>query len=804
MKKSSIQFIKYIIFGFIIFGLPTNGFAQGQKVVVAKKLLDKIVIDGVLDEEAWDKNEHVAKDFITQRPTPGIAPTHPTEVKVYFDNEALYISAIMFESSKDSIMQELTARDRIGNTDFIGVIIDTYGNGNSAFEFILSSTEVQFDAKVTPQNEDENWDAVWFGETQLNDNSWTAELKIPYSAIRFPQQDIQQWNINFFRRRSLYGEQSTWSEIDPEVNNPWLTQMGRMEGIKNIKSPVRFSLSPYASVYALHSHDVQRTPINSTGFSYNLGLDVKYGINDAYTLDMTLIPDFGQVQSDDNVLNLSPFEIRFAERRPFFTEGLEIFDKGNIFYSRRVGDNQQLYNATKISGRGKKGLGVGLFNAVAAEKNTVEVDEETGQEIESVDKPLTNYNIFVLDKDLKNNSSLSLTNTNVTRRGLDFHNANVTAVSFNINNKAQKYGFSGETNLSQLYNKTTKNVFGHKVNVHFGKLKGAFTYGVFANEVGEHYNPNDLGFLRLNNYRDIGIYGNINDYDGNDKLNRYGIWFNSRYRRIVNPDIFNFFSLNTGIWGQTKKQWNFDLWMNAKSSEQDIYEPRVEGKFYKRPAYVTVGYWWGSDNRKKLRIQNYANIRKYAADGWYNIGYGGSARYRFSNNFNLFLDIGLGDNNGERGFVNNEESGVIFGKRNQNVVSNVLGSSFIFNAKMGIDLRVRHYWSKVYYSEFYELHENGDLGSAQYSEFSDFSYSSFSVDLNFRWQIAPGSEFNINWKNNIAGSQGQEAIDFQSLNYRRDLNSLKVFPQSNSLSVKLVYFIDYNSSIRPWLGKGSE
>jgi len=188
------------------------------------------------------------------------------------------------------------------------------------------------------------------------------------------------------RRRATSGTKGSWQFIDFKLNNSFLTCMAKLNNVSGIKPPLRLSVSPYASTYALHYSDPDAG--TSTGFSYNAGLDLKYGINEAFTLDMLLIPDFGQVRSDDQVLNLSPFEVQFSENRQFFTEGVSLFSKAGIFYSRRVGgrpvayydaeddlgtnetmeDNPQsaqLLNATKISGRTEGGLGIGFFNAVS-------------------------------------------------------------------------------------------------------------------------------------------------------------------------------------------------------------------------------------------------------------------------------------------------------------------------------------------------------------------------------------------------------------------------------------------------------
>jgi len=276
-----------------------------------------------------------------------------------------------------------------------------------------------------------------------------------FSAIRFGKKEIQDWGFNITRRRRKTEQQNTWNPIDPNVNG-FLTQEGIWQGISHIKPPLRLQFSPYFSVYA--NHFPYNTPGEKNWTSQvNGGLDVKYGINQAFTLDATLIPDFGQVQSDNQVLNLSPFEVKYNEYRNFFTEGTELFSKGNLFYSRRIGGTplheydvynhldtaekilenpaeSKLINATKISGRTQGGLGIGFLNALTKPQYATIENVNTKQVRRELTDPLTNYNVLVLDQTLKNNSSVSFINTSVWRSGKDY-DADVSAALFELNDK---------------------------------------------------------------------------------------------------------------------------------------------------------------------------------------------------------------------------------------------------------------------------------------------------------------------------------------------------------------------------------
>jgi hypothetical protein len=786
---------------------------SSQNIVNALRINEPLKVDGVLDEAVWADAE-IAKGFLTWQPTPGLQPNQDTEVKILYNDEALYIGAHIHENSRDDIMTELSQRDEIGNTDWFGVILDTYGNGTDAAEFIVGSTGVQFDAKLSEHNEDTDWDAVWFNEVTLTENGWFVEMMIPYSAIRFPKMDVQEWKVNFMRFQAKNREKSSWNPIDPKATS-FLTQVGILTGIKNIKPPLRLSLSPYVSTYFQHSRDKQRDPITSSGYSYNGGLDLKYGITDAFTLDMTLIPDFGQVRSDDQVLNLSPFEIRFSENRPFFTEGTEIFTKGNLFYTRRVGgrpigmydvedhlganeeilenpEETQLYNASKLSGRTSKGLGIGVFNAIAGSTHAKILNNETNEIREFETGPLTNYNVFVLDQNLKNNSYVSFINTSVLRKGSNYYNANVTGTSFNIKNKKQTVGISGSGSVSQLYYTDQEDVLGFLYNVSINKLTGNWRYGIWHGIESDKYDRNDLGFISQNNDLSFGLNGSYSFFEPFWKLNRGDVWFNINYSSLYSPREFTSVHFNLGWWVETKGFWNFNMWYNYRPDSYDFYEPRVDGRFYKMPAFYNTGFWFGSDNRKKLRIQGSGFVYNVTEKDRYGYELRIAPRYRFTDRFTMSLSVGPNVSINGSGYVNQlDNSDIIFGKRNQTTVSNVLLAQYSFSDKMGLDLRIRHYWSKLYYNDFFVLNEEGGLDPSDYDNFEDFSFTLFNLDLTYKWRFAPGSDLILVWKNNIAGSESNEEVDYRNVTYSEGIGKLDDYAQNNSFSLRFVYYLDF-------------
>src|SRR5687767_5611920 len=290
----------------------------------AKRTTQPVKIDGLLNDSAW-KDAAMMTGLIEFRPRAGDKEVYEnrTETWLMYDDEGIYFGGFCYERTKDSIAKELVGRDGFGTNDYVGIIFDTYYDKLNGFEYFVTPLNEQWDAKMSPaintDPEDFSWNAVWQSGTVIHDNGWSFEMFIPYSAIRFGKKPVQDWGLNITRRRRKTEEQFTWNPIDPNVNG-FLTQEGIWTGISNIKPPLRLQFSPYFSTYINHF------PANIPGknnwtSSVNGGMDVKYGISQAVTLDMTLIPDFGQVQSDNQVLNLTPFEVKFNENRPFFTEG---------------------------------------------------------------------------------------------------------------------------------------------------------------------------------------------------------------------------------------------------------------------------------------------------------------------------------------------------------------------------------------------------------------------------------------------------------------------------------------------------
>ena len=790
----------------------------GQKKLVAHESFEKITIDGKLTEESWNIAD-IAEQFTMIKPVPGLASAKETKVRILYDQEALYVSAYCFDH-KDSISKVLSLRDDLNaNLDVFGILLDTYNDDQNGFYFGVSSRGVQRDSKVVGDEFNDQLNLVWSSAVVIMENAWVVEMRIPYSALRFPKVDTQLWGVNFIRQISRTREESMWNPVQPDFDN-YLAQSGELTNIKGIEPPLRLAFIPYISGYVDHS---PKTSSGSGGFnnSFNGGMDIKYGVNEAFTLDMTLVPDFGQVVFDNQVLNLSPFEIQFNENRQFFTEGTELFNKSGLFYSRRIGVqapssvlntllsedeslsdvpmSSQLYNASKFSGRMKNGLGIGVFNGITAQQEATAINLTNQSERQVVVSPLTNYNVVVLDQNLKNNSSITLTNTNVWRAG-NFYDANVSAVKFNLNTKDNSYGISGNSALSnKVFSGTSE--LGHNWGLNAGKQRGTWIGSLSYFEESDSYDPNDLGFNANNNRRIATVSLGQRSFKPKwNRLSRFVTNANISYNRLYQPNVYTATYLNVNSTVVTREFDAAGIRLNSSLTESfDYFEPRTPGYFFIRPVYHTMNGWISSNYQKRLAID--AGITYVAVNrgNWKEWNYRWSTRLRLTNSIFIIHDWEQSFQYNSEGFAvpfgipADTTSAIIFGNRDRINTTNTLNINFTLTNRMGITFRMRHYRSSIVYNYFYDLQTNGRLIENTFSGNTtegksayNINYNAFTIDFVYRWVFLPGSEINLVWKNSIFLSN-------KNVNekYWANLQTTLDNGQMNSFSIKVLYWLDY-------------
>lgn len=787
-----------------------------DKSISAIKISDPPKIDGVLDEFFWSEAP-AATGFVIDNPHPGKPLEQNTEVKIAYDDEAIYIGFFSYDESPDSILRQLSGRDQSGNTDYCGITFSCYRDGINGFAFMVTPNGEQYDARMENDGEDLSWNAVWYCKTKINDKGWVAEFKIPFAALRFPESAEQVWNINFVREIRRNRHHAFWRGVDPLVPGI-LTQMGTLTGIKDVETPKRIFLYPYASSY-YNTYEDENGNLNSS-FSYNAGLDLKLGLSDAFTMDATLIPDFGQTISDQQILNLSAFEVQFTDNRQFFTEGTELFSKGGLFYSRRIGfespfrsgllysqlkenetivdqpSKDQIINAIKISGRDKRKLGVGFFNAVTSASLATVQDTITGAQRKIQTSTLTNYNVFVLDQILPNNSFVSLINTSVLRGGEDY-DVNVLGSSFELRNKANHFSVSGSGAFNAKYGPAfsqtnTRNDNGFRQDISLNKLSGNFTFNLGQFSMSDTYDPTDLGFLQANNSVGYYLYSEYNIYSPFGRFNRFWSNLSLNYNNLYRPYTFTNFNMNSegGITTKKFNTYGFIL-ESAPVRGYDYFEPRVWGRVFKTYRYVLGGLWYSSDYRKKVAIDLGVWYSDFENQSRYRFNWRVAPRFRFNDHLFVTYVYSYQSHQADLGFAyafeDSEGQMPLFGERDVISHTNVLNLKYAFNPVMTLNTRVRHYWGYTEFNKFYTLLQDGELAPSTNSS-GNQSFNSFTIDLVYTWIFTPGSELSLVWKNSITDF----AADVPE-RLTEDIDYTFSRPQNNSYSIKLIYFLDYRA-----------
>ena len=784
-----------------------------QEITISKKILDAkfaseaITIDGELNEPIW-QTAQIATDFISFEPKNGtpIPEELRSEIKVVYDNDAVYIGAIHYDNEPTKILKEITERDDFGTSDLFGVFINGYNDGQQDFQFYVSAANGQADCNFTSQNgEDYSWNAIWNSKVKITDYGWVVEMKIPYAALRFPSTDIQTWGINFFREVRRNRQKYTWNHIDNKIG-AFSQQAGILTGIKKITPPTRLFLIPYASYYVNSNKE-------ETTFTQKGGLDIKYGINDAFTLDAILVPDFGQTKFDNVVLNLGPFEQQFNENRPFFTEGTDLFNKGNLLYSRRIGAGPEFYpdladnevidefpstvnllNAIKISGRNNEGLGIGFLNAIT-KKTTVNIrNTDDGTSREEVVSPLTNYNVTVFDQRFNQNSSVTFINTNVTRDG-GFRDANVSGLLFDLNTKANTYNLSGKITASSVYD--IENKSGINSSIYLAETSGKIRYSLGADYVSKDFDNNDLGINFLTNYYDVFSSASYRILNPTKYFNTFRVNLNS-YMEFNNTSNYiqdNNFNIN--INSNTKKNHYFGLGFNARPLESyDYYEARVNDRYLILPEYY--GSWFSISTNYNYKFALDVNIEyaKLNEPGREDYSLFVSPRYRFSDKLSLIYAISPSIQKNNIGWVDYLSSSdeIIMARRDRNTINNTLTGKYSISSQMNFSLSVRHYLSYAENNKFFTLQENGKLlENLTYNASKNSNFNTWNLDLSYSWWFAPGSQATVLYRNN--------ASDFNRVinkSYGSNLNNVFADNLNHTFSVSIRYFIDYNQA-KNWL-----
>lgn len=652
------------------------------KTIEGKKLNgDKIDIDGRINESAWIFTPS-SSHFVQRDPLEGEPATQQTDFSIIYDEEYLYIAIRALTDDNSKIKGILSRRDVDTPSDWVFVSIDSYNDNRTAFEFGLNPVGVKMDARrFDDTNEDTNWDAVWDGKTSIDEKGWYAEFKIPFRELRFDGKVKKQWGIQVSRYIAENNEQSYWSYW-PKEEDGYVRHYGELDGLENIPNQKRVYVMPYITG-SYNTTDDLRTPVHPNSYNYteNIGLDAKVGLTNNLTFDLTINPDFGQIEADPAELNLSAFESYFEEKRPFFVEGGNIFNfslglgdgdqsTNSLFYTRRIGrtphdyaddddgyetnpSSTRILSAGKISGKTSNGWSIGVLDAITRKEiGTVKFANGTPTINQTVE-PLTNYFVSRIQKDLREGKTtvgglFTATNRNIEDEHLDYlHNkAYTTGIDFDHYMFNDKYELEGAFAFSDVYGSeeaifetqtnsrhyfqrpnadhlnvdslaTNLKGFGHKLA--FSKIRGEhWRWALGEWAFSPKFEANDLGFNRQSDTQVQFVWAQYRKDDPGKFLRRYSINFNA-WRGAT------FGTESTGDGGNINGNIIFMNYWNIGSGINLGLPGWHTTATWGGPAVRTEARqnWWGyiaSDNRKKINMETLTWIGQNGSGSkWYGI-----------------------------------------------------------------------------------------------------------------------------------------------------------------------------------------
>ena len=454
----------------------------------------------------------------------------------------------------------------------------------------------------------------------------------------------------------------------------------------------------------------------------------------------------------------------------------------------------QLINALKISGRTKGGLGIGVFNAIE-NRSFLHYEDSAGNDHKILAHPLSNYNVFVLSQNLKNNANISLLNTNVFRPEINVI-SNVSTLEGMVFNKSRVYGISANTQVS--INSTGNKVsVGRASSISFQKVKGVNQFNIDYYDSDNNYNSNELGFLPRNNF--LGFYGRYRwtGYQATKRLLRRNFSAESNIEYLYKPTKLGYWSINTEYIITTKKFLSTGVSLNYYPlGERDFFESRTFGIPVHFPASFQYGGFYSSDYSKRFALDFYVYHRIFARKGMSNLDLNVSPRIRIAPKVFTVLSSTVNRYFNNFGFVRvtdtNYTDQITLGNRERWIVTNSLALDYTFTKTFRLKLQFNHYWQEVSYRSFMELSDDGSYSASTYTgtdslgqNYHNTSFNAFTVDFDLRWVIYPGSEIRFVWKYNIYASKN--GLDYGYFNTFRNLFDN---PYLNSFSVKGLFYID--------------
>jgi hypothetical protein len=749
--------MKSLIILAIILLFTSGAFGQTpeKKQYKATKISVAPVINGILDDEAWLAGDWI-DDFTQNEPYNGRPASQRTEFKILFDDNNLYVAIKSYDTSPDSIINRLTRRDQ-ADGDLVGIFVDSFHDLRTSFLFGVSSAGVKYDQMYTNdgQNQDASWDPNWWVKTSINDEGWIAEMKIPFSQVRFEKNSGDVWGLEMARLLYRKNETDFWQHIPKDA--PGLVHLfGELSGLEQIKPRKIFDVTPYGVGKVETFKKEPGNPFREDGrrFGANAGIDAKIGITNNMTMDLTINPDFGQVEADPSEVNLSAYETYFSEKRPFFIEGKNItnFDLGigtgnsqedNLFYSRRIGRRPEGYpdlesdwntdvptyttilGAAKLTGKTKKGLSVGFVEAVTSEEKA-EIDTVGGRIFETVE-PLTNNFVGRVQRDIKDGNTIIGGIITGTYRDLDQNLADIMHKSaysggidftqyfkeknwmFNLNAAFSQVNGSKEVleetqrssaryfqrpdNDYTVFDPERTSLSGTAGRMQIMKLNGHLNYLGCVKWKSPGYEINDLGYMTQADQMLSVLWAGYNLWDPK--------WI---YRTFnINGD---FYLVNNFGGDLTDKgfEWNasmglknyWSVWTGGNLSGSSLSTGMLRGgPMMKTPGSINGRIGFSTDYRKKLVFDLYTNGSRGLEKSSKNFNVGTDISFKPSNYLVITFSPGFNKSFSELQYVTK----TTYGSDDRYIFANIdrktINASFRVNLNLSPDLTLQ-YWGQPF------------------------------------------------------------------------------------------------------------
>jgi hypothetical protein len=826
------RFVLFLISLALVLSATSQAYAgSSPKNIVAVRTNSNQTIDGILNEDSWKRAVPVT-DFVQYDPSEGNLPTEKTSVSVLYDDRALYVGVMCYDSKPKGIKKQLTRRDRSSEADRFSVTIDSYNDGQTGFVFAGTVSGVQSDGVFYYDGVfyDIQWDAVWSYAAKVVKDGWSAEFKIPYSALRFTKQKGEYvWGINFRRYVARKKEIDEWVMI-PRNETGAISKIGTVSGIVGINLPLHLTFSPYV-VGKGNFENNQKPFTRSNVLGGVAGVDIKYGVTSNFTLDVAANPDFGQVEVDKEVMNLTVFETEYPEKRPFFLEGSHFFSFGltgdekqlGLFYSRRIGryprysdylpddvkfiENPKvtsILGAVKLSGRTERGLTIGALSAFTdAEKAAYKTPD--GTQISEIVEPKANYNVVRLKQDVFSNSSVGMMATSAF---LDKNSPSLTSgADWNLRFLDNTYAVDGYLAGSQ-YSAGMNKWFGTSGKLFLGKIAGdRWLFNTSYDYASKNFNIDELGLY--NQPREHGGTTQIifKDDKAPSPFLRYQILFQSNYRwDFENINTVKFFGLGPTF--LFKNFWTLSMQLlHDRPAYDEAARGIVIGK-YKRPACTGLTTTVSSDTRLPISINA-------------TLGYEADTKLKkiltssvdltvrptsyielvpmlsFSRRWKEEAGIVLGNSYLTALNTISQEEFTIFGNRDLQYFDLSLKGIFTLTNKLSFQFFSQVLFYKWQYNDLKVLDRADQFipfdesvhqfyPSPSYSSYKNLNWKTFNANIVLRWEYLPGSTLFFVWTQN----RQLYDFDYSTLFTRNMVNTFKI-PADNVVLLKVTYWFSF-------------